>query len=136
MRTDRVFARMEARLDRSFAQKIKFTPLLQHEDPSSLGETIADPDREMLIVDCVFENSYVSYQLGKQAKGQRNDSFNEIIDDHPYCLLRKNLLPFDLKKGDEVERIETNELYIIADIKPDELGRILINLHNISESQI
>lgn len=132
----RVFENLEKSLDNVFAQKIKFTPILKRESVSSMGVISVDPDRAEKTVDCVFETSFVKYQLGRGFRGARNDSFNAVVDDHPYCLLRKSSLPYELAKGDQVQRVETGEYFSIADIKPDELGRILIELHNIGVSMI
>lgn len=65
----------------------------------------------------------------------RTNSFNETLDDYPICLLKRGFLTYDLKKHDELENLDTNELFIISDIKPDELGRVLISHKKINESQ-
>ena len=127
---------MEASLDRSFAQPVKFTPISQHEDVSASGDATADLDRSVETVNAIFETSFINYQLGRNMKGMRNDSFNEIMDDFPICLLKKGSLTFDLKKGDELEVVDANDLYSISNIKPDELGRILLSLKKITVSQI
>lgn len=134
MRSRRIFERMERSLDRSFSEKIKFTPIKTFESVSSLSDVELDTDRPEMTVDCIFETSFIQYRLGNNYRGNRADSFNDIIDDYPICLLRKDQLPYDLLKNDQVELVGSGDKFVVSDIKPDSIGRLLIELKIADES--